>query len=609
MKNRKKLISLFLVLALIMTSIMPLKNVSADDDFVEVDAKLVIGQKEAREMLDLINNLRKTEPDTNSTEEYVVDYTLQCAAMQRAAEIAYYFEDIRPDGSEFTTALTDLGFVFSGRGPLVGQNLAAGEGEKMTASGAIQEWCTYELTRRNLLGNYAAVGIGHVMVDDGDYWVIIFSTKLNNAYEIPDYDYEDSVKIKFKKEMLYDAQLVSSTNNLTVAAGESIALPAFSGEIKVHGRFMDKPLIATGLSSFTGDGVYVSVSDGKIYGLSEGTGRITANIGGTILACNVTVTAGNGNNNPVTVSPDPTNPVTVSPDPTNPVTTSPAPTNPVTTSPAPTNPVTTSPAPTNPVTTSPAPTNPVTTSPAPTNPVTTSPAPTNPVTTSPAPTNPVTTSPAPTNPVTATPTPNNTVTPTPTTENTVTPTPTPGNTVTPTTAPYNTVTPTPTATPTATPTPTKENGSESGIIEDDSVKFIYKENKYKIISNSTVSLVSTLNTKATKLSVPSTVKYKGKTYKVTKIEANALSGLKKLTSLTLGKNIKKIGKKAFYGCSLLEKITIKSTKISSFGKVAFGDISQNAVITVNKSVKTKYEKKIKSSGIGSKVKISTKGAK
>ena len=45
----------------------------------------------------------------------------------------------------------------------------------------------------------------------------------------------------------------------------------------------------------------------------------------------------------------------------------------------------------------------------------------------------------------------------------------------------------------------------------------------------------------------------GETYKVVSIAPNAFKGIKKLTKVTIGKNVKMIGAKAFYGCKALKK--------------------------------------------------------
>ena len=97
---------------------------------------------------------------------------------------------------------------------------------------------------------------------------------------------------------------------------------------------------------------------------------------------------------------------------------------------------------------------------------------------------------------------------------------------------------------------------------------------------------------AAKVTIPATIKANGKSVPVTAIAPNAFKGMKKLTTVTIGKNIKKIGKNAFNGCKKLKRITIKSTKLTkkTVGANAFKGISKNAVIKCPKSKKTAYKK-------------------
>ncbi len=71
------------------------------------------------------------------------------------------------------------------------------------------------------------------------------------------------------------------------------------------------------------------------------------------------------------------------------------------------------------------------------------------------------------------------------------------------------------------------------------------------------------NMNAKKLKIPATVKIGKKTYKVTKIEANAFTGFDKLKSLTIGKEMRKISPDAFNGCKNLKIITLKSTHLKA----------------------------------------------
>ena len=56
----------------------------------------------------------------------------------------------------------------------------------------------------------------------------------------------------------------------------------------------------------------------------------------------------------------------------------------------------------------------------------------------------------------------------------------------------------------------------------------------------------------------------GVAYKTVGIDDAALKGLKKLTTLTIGKNVTTIGKEACSKCKKLKAITIKGTKTTTY---------------------------------------------
>ena len=101
------------------------------------------------------------------------------------------------------------------------------------------------------------------------------------------------------------------------------------------------------------------------------------------------------------------------------------------------------------------------------------------------------------------------------------------------------------------------------------------------------------NKKVKKVTIPSTVKIDGVTYKVSSVATGALKNYKNLTKVTVGKNVTKIGKNAFYGCKKLKKIVIKSKKLKSVGKNALKGIKKNATIDVPNSKKKAYKKLFK----------------
>lgn len=115
---------------------------------------------------------------------------------------------------------------------------------------------------------------------------------------------------------------------------------------------------------------------------------------------------------------------------------------------------------------------------------------------------------------------------------------------------------------------------------------------------------------ATSVTIPATVKVNGKSCKVTSIKAKAFSGNKKLKSVVIGKNIKTIGKQAFFKCSKLNKVTFKGTAVKKIGAKAFAKTNKKMTVTVPKKLKKKalnsYKKLMKKAGVSKKAKYKKK---
>ncbi len=131
-----------------------------------------------------------------------------------------------------------------------------------------------------------------------------------------------------------------------------------------------------------------------------------------------------------------------------------------------------------------------------------------------------------------------------------------------------------------------------------------KKIKIKVTSSSkknpTVTVTKITDKKAKKLTLPATVKVKGVTYKVTAVSDKAFKGNKKLTTVTIGSNVTKIGKEAFSGCKNLKKITVTAGKLKTISKNAFKGINKKATITVKgtKKAKIALKKQLKKKSIG-----------
>ena len=167
--------------------------------------------------------------------------------------------------------------------------------------------------------------------------------------------------------------------------------------------------------------------------------------------------------------------------------------------------------------------------------------------------------------------------------------------------------------------PTQTNPQIGTIIKDAAGIF-----NYRITGTDTVEVKNMTakgkRKKAVKIS--KTIKVNGRTLKVTGIAANAFKGNKKMTSVTIGSNVKTIGSGAFMNCRNLTRVTVTAKGLTSIGKNAFkGDrklktvnlrkvkalkkvgkgafkrISKKVTVKVPKQKKKAYSKLLKKAGI------------
>lgn len=157
----------------------------------------------------------------------------------------------------------------------------------------------------------------------------------------------------------------------------------------------------------------------------------------------------------------------------------------------------------------------------------------------------------------------------------------------PTKSPDATKTPTQSKTPTATkkPSTTEDTGSTVAVGKTVTIK----NAKYRITGKNTAEFVGLVKGKT--VNIPNTITVGGKVYKITSIAARACRENKKITKLVIGKNVKKIGKEAFFNCVKLKNINCKSKllKVGSIKKNAFKGVNKKVVLKVPKAQKVLYK--------------------
>lgn len=99
-----------------------------------------------------------------------VDSSVAAAASTRAKEIETSFSHTRPDGSSFSTALTQSGVSYRG----AGENIAYGQ---RTPEEVMKGWMNSQGHRANIMNkDFTTIGVGYHQNSNGTgYWVQLFT--------------------------------------------------------------------------------------------------------------------------------------------------------------------------------------------------------------------------------------------------------------------------------------------------------------------------------------------------------------------------------------------------------------------------------------------------
>lgn len=121
----------------------------------------------AQQVADLVN----MEREKAGLAPLKLDRTASNAAQVRAKEIQTSFSHTRPDGSSFSTALTQNGIGFKG----AGENIAYGQSSPQEV---MKGWMNSQGHRANILNkDFTSIGVGHYENSAGvDYWAQLFTS-------------------------------------------------------------------------------------------------------------------------------------------------------------------------------------------------------------------------------------------------------------------------------------------------------------------------------------------------------------------------------------------------------------------------------------------------
>ena len=120
----------------------------------------------AEQVVELVNQER-TKAGLSAV---TLDQNIASAALVRAKEIETSFSHTRPNGSKFSTALTEQGVTFKG----AGENIAWGQ---KSPEAVMQAWMNSEGHRANILNkNFTKIGVGYYQNAAGrNFWTQLFT--------------------------------------------------------------------------------------------------------------------------------------------------------------------------------------------------------------------------------------------------------------------------------------------------------------------------------------------------------------------------------------------------------------------------------------------------
>ena len=135
---------------------------STPENKSEADKELTF----AEQVVELVNQER-TKAGLNAV---TLDQNIASAALVRAKEIETSFSHTRPNGSKFSTALTEQGVTFKG----AGENIAWGQ---KSPEAVMQAWMNSEGHRANILNkNFTKIGVGYYQNAAGrNFWTQLFT--------------------------------------------------------------------------------------------------------------------------------------------------------------------------------------------------------------------------------------------------------------------------------------------------------------------------------------------------------------------------------------------------------------------------------------------------
>ncbi|MCR5449549.1 MAG: Ig-like domain-containing protein [Solobacterium sp.] len=189
-------------------------------------------QSSARDLAQQLNYYRWNTAKINTL---TYDYTIEKYAMKRAAEIVMNYSHTRPNGNAWHTIFDKTVYGNQSTTNLNENLLYSGGGTMSTAAQVLNLVLANNKQRTcSLYSSNKSFGIGHVIYNGVDYWVMMFSDyPANNTSQTAAVNWDQDVSVGIKSGLFHSPSFSASKSLVKLKVNKSADLPSISCRINV----------------------------------------------------------------------------------------------------------------------------------------------------------------------------------------------------------------------------------------------------------------------------------------------------------------------------------------------------------------------------------------